>query len=87
MRRLALPRAAAVLLAMQTGLAAADGASGADPAASELRTVPDRTVKERLSGKATDEQRVDNCKVPFDLRGPKPRPDDCSHGASSGAKR
>lgn len=33
------------------------------------------TLKERLSDKASDEQRVDNCKVPPDRRGPKPRPD------------
>jgi hypothetical protein len=35
------------------------------------------TAKERLSEKWTDEQRVDNCKVPLDKRGPKPRPDTC----------
>jgi hypothetical protein len=40
-------------------------------------------VKERLSGKASDEQRVDNCKVPVELRGPKPRPDDCRDDARS----
>ena len=44
-----------------------------------------RTGKERLGGKATDEQRVDNCKVPLDLRGPKPRPDECG-GASAKPK-
>jgi Protein of unknown function (DUF2380) len=38
---------------------------------------PTRTGKERLGPKASDEQRVDNCKVPLDRRGPKPRPDDC----------
>ena len=32
------------------------------------------TLKERLSDKASDEQRVNNCKVPKDRRGPKPRP-------------
>jgi hypothetical protein len=37
------------------------------------------TLKERLSNKASDEQRVDNCKVPLDRRGPKPRPDSCQH--------
>jgi hypothetical protein len=48
------------------------------------------TGKERLGGKASDEQRVDNCKVPLDLRGPKPRPDQCGDGSSTqatGAKR
>ncbi len=33
------------------------------------------TGKERLSDKASDEQRVDNCNVPADRRGSKPRPD------------
>ena len=40
---------------------------------------PVKTGKERLSDKASDEQRVDNCKVPPDRRGPKPRPDSCRH--------
>lgn len=48
---------------------------------------PTRTVKERLGGKASDEQRVDNCKVPLELRGPKPRPDECRDGPGAGAKR
>jgi len=34
-----------------------------------------RTLKERLSDKASDEQRVDNCHVPVERRGTKPRPD------------
>lgn len=33
------------------------------------------TLKERLSDKASDEQRVDNCKVPPERRGAKTRPD------------
>jgi hypothetical protein len=36
-----------------------------------------QTLKERLSNKASDEQRVDDCKVPEDRRGSKPRPDKC----------
>ena len=36
------------------------------------------TLKERLSEKWSDEQRVDNCKVPLDKRGPRPRPDTCA---------
>ena len=68
------------------------GAPGATPHAhSEASYVqPNRTAKERLGGKASDEQRVDNCKVPLDLRGPKPRPDQCGDGSSTqatGAKR
>ena len=35
------------------------------------------TAKERLSEKWNDEQRVDNCKVPVEKRGVKPRPDGC----------
>jgi len=63
-------------------------APGAIPRANgEASHVPIRTAKERLGGKASDEQRVDNCKVPPDLRGPKPRPDECGDGASMGAKR
>ena len=34
-----------------------------------------QTLKERLSDKASDAQRVDNCHVPPDRRGPLPRPD------------
>jgi len=37
------------------------------------------TGKERLGEKWKDEQRVDNCKVPLDKRGSKPRPDSCAH--------
>jgi len=33
------------------------------------------TLKERLSDKASDEQRVDNCRVAPERRGDKPRPD------------
>jgi hypothetical protein len=75
MKRLACGRATAALLAVQIGLAWADGGSGAKPATAEARVTPTRTVKERLSSKASDEQRVDNCKVPPEARGPKPRPD------------
>lgn len=35
------------------------------------------TAKERLGDKASDEQRVDNCKVPPDRRGRKERPAAC----------
>jgi hypothetical protein len=35
------------------------------------------TGKERLGPKWTDEQRTDNCRVPLDKRGAKPRPDTC----------
>ncbi len=34
-----------------------------------------QTLKERLSDKASDNQRVDNCHVPAERRGAVPRPD------------
>ena len=34
-----------------------------------------QTLKERLSDKASDAQRIDNCNVPADRRGATPRPD------------
>jgi hypothetical protein len=34
-----------------------------------------QTLKERLSDKASDEQRVDNCRVPIERRGTMPRLD------------
>ena len=46
-----------------------------------------RTGKERLGGKASDEQRVDNCKVPLDLRGSTPRPDDCGERTTTPSRR
>ena len=45
-------------------------------------TAESRTSKERLSDKAADEQRVDNCRVPVERRGAVPRPD-CGDGAIS----
>jgi hypothetical protein len=47
-----------------------------------------QTLKERLSDKASDAQRVDNCHVPPERRGTLPRPD-CPkrpRSATSGAK-
>jgi len=40
------------------------------------------TGKERLGRKWMDEQRIDNCNVPADKRGSKPRPNDCLHAPS-----
>ena len=44
---------------------------------------PTRTGKERLGPKWSDEQRIDNCKVPVDKRGTKPRPSECSNAPPS----
>ena len=82
MKRSAFGRVAAALLAVQIGLAWAGGESGAESATGETRATASRTVKERLSSKASDDQRVDNCKVPPELHGPKPRPD-CRHDPSA----
>jgi len=67
MRKALIYRRAAVLL-----LAAAISAEQPPKiaAADELKT-----LKERLSDKASDQQRVDNCRVPPDRRGATPRPD------------
>ena len=40
------------------------------------------TGKERLGPKWTDEQRTDNCNVPLDKRGTRPRPSACSQTAT-----
>jgi len=44
---------------------------------------PVLTGKERLGPKWTDEQRIDNCNVPIDKRGAKPRPSACTNNPSS----
>ncbi|MFE0759046.1 hypothetical protein ACFW16_34120 [Inquilinus sp. NPDC058860] len=63
---------------LAAGLALALGAAGPQGAPAPTGD-PVRTGKERLGDKASDEQRVDNCKVPPDRRGPKPRPNGCPH--------
>jgi hypothetical protein len=42
-----------------------------------LNTPTALTGKERLGKKWMDEQRIDNCNVPIDKRGSKPRPSTC----------
>lgn len=45
------------------------------------------TGKERLGGKASDPQRVDDCKVPPELRDPiRPRPVDCASPQPKGPR-
>ena len=48
-------------------------------AVASSNAVAQLTGKERLGEKWKDEQRIDNCKVPPDKRGAKPRPDSCAH--------
>jgi hypothetical protein len=45
-------------------------------------TAGSQTGKERLGRKWMDEQRLDNCNVPPDKRGSKPRPDACPSAAT-----
>ena len=73
----------AIALAIQPAIAHSEGARGGHNAEKELQVEPGRTGKERLGNKASDEQRVDNCKVPIEQRGPKPRPDTCGESVSS----
>jgi hypothetical protein len=75
----------AIAIVAQTVLAAVAPAPAGE-AEDQVEVAPVRTGKERLGGKASDEQRVDNCKVPPVLRGSKPRPDQCAEEASTGAK-
>jgi hypothetical protein len=76
-------RLIAMTLAMQAAstLTTAKRCEGQE--AKQFQAEPTRTGKERLGGKASDEQRVDNCKVPPELRGQKPRPDDCPDASAA----
>jgi hypothetical protein len=70
-------------LAQEAGPAASDSAVILRPGTALISNAPKiLTGKERLGEKWTDEQRTDNCKVPLDKRGPKPRPDTCPNGAA-----
>jgi hypothetical protein len=77
MMRTTLCRAVAIAVLVQLGAATIGRISSQEIEPKQFWAEPMRTAKERLGGKATDEQRVDNCKVPLELRGPKPRPDRC----------
>jgi hypothetical protein len=50
--------------------------AGDDPKAAP-NTIDSLTGKERLGRKWMDEQRIDNCKVPTDKQGAKPRSSAC----------
>ena len=83
---LSFGRALSLVLAVCTGSSAtaqerapaAAGATAALPLDATSPTPGAVTGKERLGGKWTDEQRIDNCKVPSDRRGTQPRSDTCS---------
>jgi hypothetical protein len=86
-RTLARAAALTLTLSLPVGLSAAGEGPREDNDAKALQAGPTRTGKERLGGKASDEQRVDNCKVPLDRRGATPRPDTCRHDVSTGSTR
>jgi len=62
---------------------AEDGKANATSNVITQAPVEGLTGKERLGPKWTDEQRIDNCHVPFDKRGRRPRPDNCPNAPSS----
>jgi hypothetical protein len=80
-------RVIALTLAIQAASAWTTAIPCEGQEAKQFPAEPTRTGKERLGGKASDEQRIDNCKVPLELRGPKPRPDDCPDAASARPQR
>ena len=65
--------ASLVIAALSPAIAQSHAAKG--PETSVISRV--LTGKERLGRKWMDEQRIDNCKVPIDKRGTKPRLDTC----------
>jgi hypothetical protein len=67
--------AAVALAPMHLGAETAGPSRGSATASSNAGA--QLTGKERLGEKWKDEQRIDNCKVPPDKKGPKPRPDSC----------
>jgi hypothetical protein len=77
--------AAMALALLQTGYARAETPAvqqqnaGQGSAAIPLSESGSLTGKERLGRKWSDEQRLDNCNVPIDKRGSRPRPSDCAH--------
>ena len=75
---------AALALALPAPVADAQPAASGDGSAQAATTqpaAPVRTSKERLGNKWSDEQRVDNCKVSPERRGPRPRPERCAPAA------
>lgn len=51
--------------------------NGVHPKPAPMRPTSALTGKERLGPKWTDEQRIDDCRVPEDKRGTRPRPPLC----------
>jgi hypothetical protein len=67
------------LIAGSASLAGILAAETPAPAPSAERRGPAQlTLKERSGGKAGDQQRVNDCKVPFEQRGDHHRPAECA---------
>jgi hypothetical protein len=86
-RRLAIVTALAISglsAAMAQAQSAAANAGGSTAPQTIVPSGPPKvlTGKERLGEKWQDEQRIDNCKVPVEKRGPQPRPDTCASSPS-----
>jgi hypothetical protein len=76
-----------MVLLVQAGAAESGTVLHQDGEPKQLRAEPTLTGKERIGGKSTDEQRIDNCNVPLELRGPKPRPDNCVDDVRTNSQR
>jgi hypothetical protein len=83
-----VPKLAIATLLMSVALTPPDGGAQTVPPSDADQNAgtttsgngpPQLTGKERLGEKWKDERRIDNCKVPLDKRGTKPRPDSCAH--------
>ncbi len=77
-----------ICLAFHLALPANAQGAPREPAASGVTGLPSNspatlTGKERLGRKWMDEQRIDNCNVPIDKRGTRPRPSTCHNGPAS----
>jgi hypothetical protein len=75
------------IVAVSARMVVADGPTSTvttvAPDSSAQRPVPVKTGKERLSDKSSDEQRVDNCKVPPERQGAKVRDDSCERSGQA----
>jgi hypothetical protein len=77
--RTALVAMVGMIIAFSFSSAHAQDAAPMPDVPQAAKTMRPQTLKERLGDKASDEQRVDNCKVPAERRGTKVRPDGCEH--------
>jgi hypothetical protein len=79
-----LPPAILLVFCLTMPVSAQDTARSTAPEAAASTSQPAvLTGKERLGRKWMDEQRIDNCNVPIDKRGARPRPSSC-HPAPTG---